>query len=75
VKGKPIQNLAASVYARLLERTELGDEDFQFVLMRCGAERLMYRLSQSEHAASFVLKGARLFLVWTGPKTSSTSSP
>ena len=57
MKGKPIQNLAASVYARLLKRTDLGDEDFQFVLMRYGAERLMYRLSQSEHAANFVLKG------------------
>ena len=66
MKGKPIQNLAASVYARLLKRTRLGHEDFQFVLMRYGAERLMYRLSQSEHASNFVLKGAMLFLVWTG---------
>ena len=46
MKGKPIQNLAASVYARLLKRAEPGDEQFQFVLMRYGAERLMYRLSQ-----------------------------
>ena len=66
MKGKPIQNLAASVYTRLLKRTEPGDEQFQFVLMLYGAERLMYRLSQSEHAANFVLKGAMLFLVWTG---------
>ncbi len=72
MKGKPIQNLAASVYARLLKRTELGDEDFQFVLMRYGAERLMYRLSQSEHAANFVLKGAMLFLVWTGAQYRAT---
>ena len=36
MKGKPIQNLAASVYARLLKRTEPGDEQFQFVLMRYG---------------------------------------
>jgi hypothetical protein len=49
-----------------LKRTAPGDEDFQFVLMRYGAERLMYRLSQSEHATNFVLKGAMLFLVWTG---------
>jgi predicted nucleotidyltransferase component of viral defense system len=66
LKRKPIQNLAASVHARLLRRTELGNEDFQFVLMRYGVERLMYRLSQSEHAADFVLKGALLFLVWAG---------
>ncbi len=72
MKGKRIQNLAASVYARLLKRTELGDEDFQFVLMRYGAERLMYRLCQSEHAANFVLKGAMLFLVWTGAQYRAT---
>ena len=72
MKGKPIQNLAASVYARLLKRTRLGHEDFQFVLMRYGAERLMYRLSQSEHASNFVLKGAMLFLVWTGGEYRAT---
>ena len=66
MKKNPIQNLAASVHARLLKRTELGGEDYQFVLMRYGAERLMYRLSQSEYASNFVLKGAMLFLVWTG---------
>lgn len=72
MKGKPIQNLAASVYARLLKRTEHGDQQFQFVLMRYGAERLMYRLSQSEHAANFVLKGAMMFLVWTGAQYRAT---
>ena len=36
------------------------------MLMRYGSERLLYRLSQSEYAANFVLKGAMLFLVWTG---------
>ena len=72
MKGKPIQNLAASVYARLLKRTEPGDEQFQFVLMRYGAERLMYRLGQSEHAANFVLKGAMMFLVWTGAQYRAT---
>ena len=72
MKGKPIQNLAASVYARLLKRAEPGDEQFQFVLMRYGAERLMYRLSQSEHAANFVLKGAMMFLVWTGAQYRAT---
>ena len=36
------------------------------VLMRYGLERLAYRLSQSEHRGKFVMKGAMLFLVWTG---------
>jgi len=39
LKGKPIQNLAASVYARLLKRTEPGDEDFQFVLYALTAQK------------------------------------
>lgn len=69
---RSIQNMAASVYARLLKRAELGNDDFQFVLIRYGAERLMYRLSQSEYAANFVLKGAMLFLIWTGAQYRAT---
>lgn len=72
MKLKPIQNVAASVYDRLLKRTDLANENFQFVLMRYGAERLMYRLSRSEHATNFVLKGAMLFLVWTGEQYRAT---
>jgi len=72
VKEKPIHNLAASVYDRLLKRTKSGTEDFQFVLMRYGAERLMYRLSESQYSANFVLKGAMLFLVWTGAQYRAT---
>jgi hypothetical protein len=66
MKKNPVQNVAASVHARLLKHAEVHAEDFQFVLMRYGIERLMYRISQSVHAANFVLKGAMLFLVWTG---------
>jgi hypothetical protein len=40
-------------------------EDFNLVLTHYGLERLLYRLSQSEHASDFVLKGAMLFAVWT----------
>jgi hypothetical protein len=35
------------------------------VLTRYANERLPYRLAQSSHAASFVLKGAALFALWT----------
>lgn len=41
-------------------------EDFQLVLTRYGLERLLYRLSQSQHAEQFILKGAALFQLWTG---------
>src|SRR6185436_4149218 len=40
-------------------------EDFNFVLVRYGLERLLYRLSQSNHAGEFVLKGAMLFTIWS----------
>lgn len=70
--NKHIQNLAASVHARLLKQSEQSEENFQFILMRYGAERLLYRLSQSGHASNFVLKGALLFLVWTGAQYRAT---
>jgi predicted nucleotidyltransferase component of viral defense system len=52
------------VRARLLDLSRTRGEDFQLVLTRYGLERLMYRLSQSDHAERFVLKGAMLFLLW-----------
>ncbi len=66
MKKKSIQNLSASVHQRLLNLAEETGDDAQYVHMRYGLERLMYRLSQSEHASEFVLKGALLYLVWTG---------
>lgn len=59
-------NVAASVRQRLLNHAKERGEDFNFVLGRYAAERLLYRLSISEHAEDFVLKGALLFLLWTG---------
>lgn len=66
------RNLAASVRDRLLQRARELEEPFQYVLMRYGLERLMYRLSLSEHARRFTVKGALLFLVWTREAYRST---
>ena len=66
MKGKPIQNLPASVYARLLKRTELGDEDFQFVPMRYGAERLMYRIHIRRKSVTEASWDAPAFLLRLG---------
>ncbi len=64
-RGGP-KNIAASVQARLVERSrELGVEH-QLTLARYGGERLLYRLSQSEFADRFILKGAALLLLWLG---------
>jgi hypothetical protein len=40
--------------------------DPNLVLTRYAIERFLYRLSQSEHADRFILKGALLMLVWLG---------
>ncbi len=63
---RPPRDIAAAVRARLLRRARERGDDFQLVLTRYLNERLLYRLSQSPHAASFVLKGATVFTVWTG---------
>ena len=64
-KAQPA-NLPASVRQRLLNLSRERGEDFNLILSQYAVERLLYRLSVSEHAALFVLKGAMLFFVWTG---------
>jgi hypothetical protein len=58
------QNLAASVRARLLNRARENKQDFNLVLTRYAIERLLYRISISQHADQFLLKGALLFDLW-----------
>jgi hypothetical protein len=60
------RNLAASVHRRLLSLSHENGEDFNLILVRYGIERILYRLSQSKHADLFLLKGAMLFLIWSG---------
>ena len=57
---------SVSVRARLLNLARQEGEDFQRMLIRFAIERLLYRLSNSEHADDFVLKGATLFAQWLG---------
>lgn len=58
------QNKAASVRARLKHQADATKQDFNLTLTRYGLERLLYRLSISEHAPNFLLKGALLFAFW-----------
>lgn len=60
------RNVAASVRQRLLNHASKTSQDFQVVLAQYGFERLLYRLGQSPYAGQFTLKGALMFLVWTG---------
>lgn len=63
---RTLKNVAASVHARLLNRSRQTGEDFQFLLQRYAAERFLYRLGQSAHRDCYVLKGAMLFALWGG---------
>ncbi len=64
-KEKP-SNIAASVRQQLLNMIRKTGDDANLVWSRYATERLLYRLSVSEYAEDFVLKGAALFMVWTG---------
>jgi len=62
--AREVRNIGASVRARLLQRARAEKSDFQILLTRYALERLLYRLSVSDHREQFVLKGAMLFAVW-----------
>lgn len=59
-----MSDLAASVRARLLNVAKAQNVDFNQVLVRFALERILYRLTRSQHADRFLLKGALLFTLW-----------
>jgi len=56
-------NRAASIRARLKQHPDTSKQDFNLTLTRYGLERLLYRLSVSDHASNFLLN-ALLFQLW-----------
>lgn len=62
------RNPAASVRTRLAQLAKAQGEDHMQILVRYATERFLYRLSHSAHRSRFVLKGARLFELWTGER-------
>jgi predicted nucleotidyltransferase component of viral defense system len=58
------KNIGASVRARLLNRGRADNVDFNLMLTRYALECLLYRLSVSEWANEFLLKGGFLFDLW-----------
>jgi len=64
MKAHQPKDVAASVKQRLLNLARTSGRDFNLLLIHYGIERFLYRLSQSEHADSFMLKGAILFHLW-----------
>jgi len=59
------KNMAASVHRRLLNVSRERKYDFSRLCIRYASERLLYRVSVSEYADRFILKGAMLFAVWS----------
>lgn len=67
-----MSNLPASVRQRLLNLSREQQRPFQEVLQFFVMERFLYRLSQSEHADRFILKGALMLQVWDAPQSRPT---
>lgn len=59
-----IDNLSASILARLLTLAKTRGDDYSLLLNRFALERLLCRVSLSPHADRFLLKGALLFALW-----------
>ena len=58
----PEDRQARSIQTRLVRHAKTIGADPNVVLVRYATERLLYRLSRSEHASRFILKGALLLL-------------
>jgi len=58
------RNIAASVRERLYQKAKSDRTDVQLQFTKYALERLLYRLSVSEHRDNFLLKGALLFDLW-----------
>src|SRR6202035_1611090 len=61
---KPLQNIGASVRARLLNLAKERNQPFDLLLTRFALERFLYRLSTSKYRDRLVLKGAMLVTTW-----------
>ena len=59
-----IKNVAASVRQKLLDITKARNRPFSETLQYFAMERFLYRLSKSDHAEKFILKGALMLRVW-----------
>lgn len=58
------RNIAASVRERLYQKAKADRTDVQLQFTKYAMERLLYRLSVSDHRNHFLLKGALLFDLW-----------
>jgi len=59
-----MKDLIQSIRARLLNIAKQQGDDYNTLLVQYALQRLLYRLSISEYADQFLLKGSWLFVVW-----------
>ena len=57
-------NRSASALSRLLALARQRGDNYNLLLNRFALERILHRLSVSDHAKRFLLKGALLFSLW-----------
>jgi hypothetical protein len=62
------QNVSASVRQRLLNRSKADNRSFNELLQYYAMERFLYRLSMSDHAQHYILKGALMLRAWKSPE-------
>jgi hypothetical protein len=67
MKKRGTSNIGASVRQRLLNKAREMGRPFSEILQYFAMERFLYRLSKSEYAEKFVLKGALMLSVWNAP--------
>ena len=65
---KSPQNVSASVRQRLLNRSKADKRSFNELLQYYAMERFLYRLSLSDHAQHYILKGALMLRAWKSPE-------
>ncbi|MGE3319584.1 MAG: nucleotidyl transferase AbiEii/AbiGii toxin family protein [Candidatus Berkiella sp.] len=58
------KNVPASIRQKLLNKSNSEKRPFNEVLQYFAMERFLYRLSKSQHAEKFILKGALMLRVW-----------
>jgi predicted nucleotidyltransferase component of viral defense system len=59
-----MKNIPASIHARLANEAQKTRKPFNDLLQHYGMERFLYRLSRTEYADRFILKGGLIFTAW-----------
>ncbi|HIO93133.1 MAG TPA: hypothetical protein EYG68_09885 [Leucothrix mucor] len=69
---KTLKNIAASVRQRLTNKARNDHRPFAELLQYYAMERFLYRLANSAHTDSFILKGALMLRAWEAPMARPT---